>query len=54
LGCLLARVAGRSPLEYLDSDERARQKAAVLALMADPPQTVADLTSRFLHELEQA
>ena len=25
LGCLLARVAGRSPLEYLDEPQRARQ-----------------------------
>ena len=27
LGCLLARVAGRSPLEYLDEHERAQQQA---------------------------
>jgi 5-methylthioribose kinase len=53
LGCLLARVVGRSPLEYLDADERVRQKTAVLALMANPPQSVADLTSRFLEELER-
>ena len=26
LGCLLARVAGRSPLEYLDEHERAQQQ----------------------------
>lgn len=48
LGCLLARVAGRSPLEYLDATERARQQAAVVTLMADPPGTVADLTARFV------
>jgi 5-methylthioribose kinase len=47
LGCLLARVAGRSPLEYLDSDERARQRAIVLQLMAAPPPTVAALAQRF-------
>ena len=48
LGCLLARVAGRSPLEYLDDDERARQRRAVLTLMARPPATVTGLTSAFL------
>ena len=37
LGCLLARVAGRSPLEYLDEGELARQKEAVVALIHDPP-----------------
>ncbi len=52
LACLLARVAGRSPLEYLTPEERARQQAAVLALLADAPVAVADLTERFLHQLE--
>lgn len=51
LCCLLARVAGRSPLEYLSPDERRRQRAAVLALMTDPPTTVSDLTDRFLANL---
>jgi len=51
LGCLLARVAGRSPLEYLNAEERARQQAAVLALLAAPPATVAELTERFIKEL---
>ena len=37
LACLLARVCGRSPLEYLDSGERSRQTAAVLAIMRDAP-----------------
>lgn len=53
LGCLLARVAGRSPLEYLDAGERDRQKAAVLALMPDLPLTVAGLTQRFLEQLAE-
>lgn len=48
LGCLLARVAGRSPLEYLSDAARARQRAAVVALMADPPGTVADLVAAFI------
>lgn len=48
LCCLLARVAGRSPLEYLSPAERAAQRAAVLALMTDPPQTITDLVDRFI------
>lgn len=47
LGCLLARVAGRSPLEYLDAAARARQRATTLALMRDPPTTIAALAARF-------
>lgn len=37
LACLLARVAGRSPLEYLDTAERTRQRAVVLSLLHPPP-----------------
>jgi aminoglycoside phosphotransferase (APT) family kinase protein len=48
LGCLLARVDGRSPLEYLDADERRRQRAAVLRLMAAPPTEMNELIERFL------
>ena len=51
LACLLARAAGRSPLEYLNPDERARQQTAVLALLAVPPVTVATLTECFLNQL---
>ena len=51
LGCLLGRVAGRSPLEYLDEDERARQRSAVVRLMADPPQSVRGLAERFIEEI---
>jgi len=53
LGCLLARVAGRSPLEYLDAREQARQKQAALALIADCPDTIADLSRRWVAELER-
>jgi 5-methylthioribose kinase len=52
LGCLLARVAGRSPLEYLDTEERARQRAAVISLISPLPATVAGLISEFLARLE--
>jgi aminoglycoside phosphotransferase (APT) family kinase protein len=48
---LLARVAGRSPLEYLSPDERSRQRAVVLALMLYPPETVHDLADRFVGSL---
>ncbi|MBM4000306.1 MAG: hypothetical protein FJ297_12355 [Planctomycetes bacterium] len=43
VGCLLARVAGRSPLEYLDCAERSRQRDVSLAWMAEPPSTVERL-----------
>jgi 5-methylthioribose kinase len=52
LGCLLARVDGRSPLEYLTEMERDRQRAAVLALMVRPPATMPDLIDRFVHALQ--
>jgi len=48
LGCLLARVAGRSQLEYLDDDERRRQRNAVTTLMADPPRSLEGLIAQFL------
>jgi aminoglycoside phosphotransferase (APT) family kinase protein len=51
LGCALARVAGRSPVEYLGEAERARQRAAVLALMADPPTTVPAVIDAFLERV---
>ncbi|MEA2524449.1 MAG: hypothetical protein QOF73_1676 [Thermomicrobiales bacterium] len=52
LGCLLARVRGRSPLEYMDGEERSRQADAVVQLMTDPPPTVAELAERFVELLE--
>lgn len=51
LGCLLARVAGRSPLEYLNPDARARQRAAVCALMTSPPPAIPALCGEFLAQL---
>lgn len=47
LGCLLARVDGRSPLEYLTPDGRERQRNAALALIASPPASMALLIDRF-------
>jgi Ser/Thr protein kinase RdoA (MazF antagonist) len=51
LGCLLARVAGRSPLEYLSADERGRQLDAVVHLMQSPPGTIGELISGFLEKV---
>jgi aminoglycoside phosphotransferase family enzyme len=48
LGCLLARVRGRSPLEYLDSTERTRQADLVVRVIGDPPPTIAALVDRFV------
>jgi len=48
LACLLARVAGRSPLEYLTDPEQVRQQRAAVELMAQPPEGVAQLVRRFL------
>lgn len=52
LGCLLARVAGRSPLEYLSGAERARQQRAVLALIDNAPAGIAELTDAFTKLLD--
>jgi 5-methylthioribose kinase len=52
LGCLLARVAGKSTLEYLTPAERARQRDTVLALMLEPPTAVPDLIEQFIHGIE--
>lgn len=52
LGCLLARVDGRSPLEYLTEPERERQRRAVLSLMRAPPGTIDGLIARFVKLVE--
>lgn len=51
LACLLARAAGRSPLEYLDAGQRAHQQAVVVGLMGDVPATVDELVGRFTGKL---
>jgi tRNA A-37 threonylcarbamoyl transferase component Bud32 len=52
LACLLARVAGKSPLEYLTPWERAMQHDAVLALMSKPPDNIPDLIADFIRKVE--
>ena len=51
LGCLLARVAGRSKLEYLSARARHRQREVVCALIDDPPACIEALTHAFVHRL---
>jgi 5-methylthioribose kinase len=52
LGCLLARVAGKSPLEYLTPAEVVRQRDTVLALILEPPTSVPDLIDDFIYKIE--
>jgi 5-methylthioribose kinase len=52
LACLLARVAGRSPLEYLDAPERARQRCAVGKLLVAPPDSIDNLVTAFAEALD--
>ncbi|HEV2296671.1 MAG TPA: aminoglycoside phosphotransferase family protein [Tepidisphaeraceae bacterium] len=51
LGCLLARVAGRSPLEYLHDEERARQQRVVTKLMGEGRLTLSETIFRFHGEI---
>ena len=47
IGCLLARICGLSPLEYLTEKEQQRQKRTGITLAKDPPSTIQELTLRF-------
>jgi hypothetical protein len=51
LACLLARVAGRSLLEYFDDVERARQRRVVVDLMRAPPTRMRDLIQEFARRI---
>lgn len=51
LACLLARVAGRSPLEYLSAEQRKAQRCAVGALLAELPPTISSFVERFIDQL---
>jgi aminoglycoside phosphotransferase (APT) family kinase protein len=51
IACLLARVAGKSPLEYLDAAARDRQREAALRLISDSPRDVAGLVDAFVRSL---
>ena len=54
LACLLARVVGRSPLEYLTERERETQKQAVHKLSASGGDDVALVIQRFGEFLEES
>src|SRR5262249_37938468 len=54
LRCLLARVAGRSPLEYLDATERRRQHDAVVELLTRLPPSIAGLVDAFVERVARA
>jgi 5-methylthioribose kinase len=51
LGCLLARVAGKSRLEYLTPEEMTRQQDIAVELMAAPSRSVANLIDEFVHRI---
>jgi thiamine kinase-like enzyme len=51
VACLLARVAGRSKLEYLSTQERVHQQEITLKLLAHRPTSVLQLLDRFVAEL---
>jgi len=51
LACLLARVSGRSPLEYLDTAQQDRQRECVLGLMNKPPASIPLLIRSFIADL---
>lgn len=51
LACLLARVSGRSTLEYLTDAERARQRSLVVELMRRTPPSMSALVERFVEGL---
>jgi aminoglycoside phosphotransferase (APT) family kinase protein len=53
LACLLARVDGRSPLEYLTEAERTRQREAVLRLMRAAPARLGELPEAFDREISR-
>ncbi len=49
LGCLLARVDGRSPLAYLSEAARVRQRSVVLGLLPNVPASMPDLIHALCH-----
>jgi aminoglycoside phosphotransferase (APT) family kinase protein len=52
LGCLLARVAGRSQLGYLAAEEKQRQREVVIALMQNPPPSLPQAADLFVSRIQ--
>jgi aminoglycoside phosphotransferase (APT) family kinase protein len=50
-GLWLARVDGKSPVEYLDEEGKARVRAVALALLARPPDTLHAIRAAWAGEL---
>ncbi len=53
LGCLLARVEGRSTLEYLSESEKQLQKEITVSLISDQPETIVGMIESFGNKLQQ-
>jgi len=53
LACLLARVAGKSPLEYLSPEEKVRQREIVLSLIKLKPARIPGLITEFVNRIEK-
>lgn len=51
LACMLARVAGKSTLEYLDHATRQHQQHLMCAMMRQPPSRMMDLINIFAQQL---
>ncbi|MDH3710702.1 MAG: phosphotransferase [Cyclobacteriaceae bacterium] len=51
LGCLWARVAGRSPLEYLTKPQQENQSRMVLELMEQPTENIPELITMIKSKL---
>jgi len=53
LACLLARVAGRSQMDYLSEGEKQTQRRAVVALMSNPPNDIVYVLEQFIRGIER-
>ncbi len=53
LGCLLARVIGKSPLEYLGEQQRTLQQKIIMDLISDTPSSMISLIHQFTESLDQ-
>lgn len=48
LACMLARVDGKSPVDYLDEEEQSKVRAMCLSLFDNPPTTMNDALGRIV------
>jgi 5-methylthioribose kinase len=51
--CVLARVDGKSPVEYLNEPQRERARGLGRSVLADPPATVNELTRTLVDSLSR-